>query len=238
MASLSRFVRIVSPALQHVRAASIAARVIAPTPKSLTAAEHIALERQYSAHNCDTSPVVLSRGKGVHVWDVDGKRYLDCLASYAAVNQGHCHPEIVGALIDQAKQITLTSRAFHNDALGEYSKFMTEYFGYERMLPMNTGVEAWETAVKVSRRWGYDVKKIPKNEARVVFAVGCFHGRSIAACSASSDPNSYGGFGPFVPNFDKVPFNDLPALEAAISNPNVAAFVVEPILGEGGVIIP
>jgi ornithine--oxo-acid transaminase len=173
-----------------VRAASQAVRA-APVQKKLTSQEHIALERQYSAHNCDTLPVVLSRGKGVHVWDVEGKRYLDCLASYACVNQGHSHPVLIDALLKQAEQIALTSRAFHNDALGEYAKFMTEYFGYERMLPMNTGVEAWETACKLARRWGYDVKGIPANQARLVFANGCFHGRSIAACSASSDPNSY-----------------------------------------------
>lgn len=222
----------------RVRRASQAARVMEEAPRKLTSKEHIALEHKYSAHNCEPLPVVLSRGKGALVWDVEGKQYIDCLASYACVNQGHSHPKIIDALETQAQKMTLSSRAFYNDALGEYAKFLTEYFGYERMLPMNTGVEAWETACKLARRWAYDVKGVPQNKARLVFAAGCFHGRTIAAVSASSDPNSFGGFGPYVANFDKIPFNDLEAVEKAVSDPNVAAYVCEPIQGEGGVIVP
>jgi ornithine--oxo-acid transaminase len=198
----------------------------------------IKLEHKYGAHNYEPIPVVLSKGKGVHVWDVEGNRYLDFLGAYAAVSQGHCHPKIIGALIRQCQQMTLTSRAFHNDALGEFDKFVTEYFGFERVLPMNTGVEAWETACKLARRWAYEVKGVPEHQARLVFADNNFHGRSIAACSASTDPDCYGNYGPLLPNFDKIPFNNLAALEKAVSNPNTAAFVCEPIQGEAGVIVP
>lgn len=195
-------------------------------------------EYKYGAHNYMPVPVVLSKGRGVYVWDVEGQQYLDFMGAYAAVNQGHCHPKIVSTLLKQAQELALTSRAFHNDALGEFVKFASDYFGYDRMLPMNTGVEAWETACKLSRRWAYDVKGVPANEARLVFARNNFHGRSIAACSASSDPDCYTGFGPLTPNFDKVPFNDLAALEKAISHPCTAAFIVEPIQGEAGVVVP
>ena len=196
------------------------------------------LEYKYGAHNYHPIPVVLAKGQGALVWDVEGKQYIDMLAAYAAVNQGHSHPRILAALVSQAQVMTLTSRAFYNDALGEYAKFLTEFFGYERMLPMNTGVEAWETACKLARRWAYDVKGVPANQARLVFANDNFHGRSIAACSASSDPDCYTGFGPFVPNFDKIPYNDLEALEKAVSHPNCAAYICEPIQGEAGVVVP
>ena len=178
-----------------------------------TAEECIALEDKYGANNYQPLPAVLSKGKGTKVWDVDGKEYFDFLSAYSAVNQGHCHPKIVGALIDQAQTLTLTSRAFHNDILGEYSEYITSYFGMDRVLPMNTGVEGGETAIKLARRWGYDVKGIPKNEARVIFANQNFWGRTLAAISSSNDPTAYGGFGPYMPGFSNIPFNDLKALE-------------------------
>jgi len=198
----------------------------------------IELEENYGAHNYHPLPVVLEKGEGVYVWDVDGKKYLDFLAAYSAVNQGHCHPRIVKALIDQAKKLTLTSRAFHNNVLGEYEKYITEYFGFDKVLPMNTGVEGAETAMKLARRWAYEVKKVPENKAKLVFAKGNFMGRTLAAISASNDPSSYGGFGPFMPGYELVNYNDLEALEQAIKDPNTAAFIVEPIQGEAGVIVP
>src|SRR6478736_4135024 len=170
----------------------------------------IELEDKYGAHNYHPLPVVLEKGEGVFVWDVEGKRYYDFLAAYSAVNQGHCHPKIVGALLDQAKKLTLTSRAFYNDSLGEYEKFITKFFGYDKVLPMNTGVEAVETAVKLARRWGYKVKGIPDNQAKIVFAAGNFWGRTLAAISSSTDPASYQNFGPFMPGFEVIPYNDLP----------------------------
>lgn len=221
--------------------AGSASSAVNPSSKTgvLTETERLIMqEYKYGAHNYMPIPVVLSKGKGVFVWDVEGNQYYDFMGAYAAVNQGHCHPKIIATLIQQAQVITLTSRAFHNDALGEFVKFATEFFGYDRMLPMNTGVEAWETACKLSRRWAYDVKGIPENQARLIFARDNFHGRSIAACSASIDPDCYTGYGPLVPQFDKIPFNDLVALEKAVSNPNTAAFIVEPIQGEAGVILP
>lgn len=196
------------------------------------------LEEKYGAHNYKPIPVVLERGEGVFVWDVEGKRYYDFLAAYSAVNQGHCHPRLLKVLNEQAAKITLTSRAFYNSVLGEYEKFITTYFGYDKVLPMNTGVEGGETAVKLARRWGYDVKGIKENKARVVFAKGNFWGRTMAAISSSTDPNSYKGFGPFMPGYDLVPYNDLAALEKAIQDPDVAAFMVEPIQGEAGVVVP
>jgi ornithine--oxo-acid transaminase len=200
--------------------------------------ELIALEDRFGAHNYHPLPVVLDRGEGVYVWDVDGKRYFDFLSAYSAVNQGHCHPKIISALVEQASKLTLTSRAFHNDCLGEYEKYITSYFGYNKVLPMNTGVEAVETAVKLARRWGYRVKGIPDNQAKIVFVEGNFHGRTISAISASTDPDSYGGFGPYVPGYVIVPFNDLAALDQALSDPHVAGFVFEPIQGEAGVLVP
>lgn len=184
-------------------------------------------------------PVVLNRGQGVHVWDCEGKQYLDFLSAYSAVNQGHCHPRLVEALTKQAAKLTLTSRAFHNDILGRYEEYITKLFKYDRVLPMNSGVEACESAVKLARRWGYDVKGIPPNQATVVVAQNNFWGRSIAAVSSSTDPECYVGFGPMVPGFCVVPYNDVRALEMVLeSNPNVAAFMVEPIQGEAGVVVP
>ncbi|KAI6231751.1 Ornithine--oxo-acid aminotransferase [Aphelenchoides besseyi] len=195
-------------------------------------------ERRFGAHNYKSLPVVLARGKGIYVWDVEGKCYFDFLSAYSAINQGHCHPRLVEVMRQQASQLTLTSRAFYNNVLGEYEEFMSQTFGYDKVLPMNTGVECCETAVKLARRWAYEVKGVAENEARVVFAHGNFWGRSIAAVSASTDPESFSGFGPFVPNFDSIPFDDVGALEEAISKPNVAAFMLEPVQGEAGVIVP
>jgi ornithine--oxo-acid transaminase len=197
------------------------------------------LEHQYGAHNYHPLPVVISKGKGVIVWDVEGKEYLDFLSAYSAVNQGHCHPAIIKALLNQASNITLTSRAFHNDLLGEYEKFITQYFGFDKVLPMNTGVEGGETAIKLARRWGYDVKKIRENEAELLFVEGNFWGRTMAAISSSNDPSSYKGFGPFMPGFSLIPYNDIAALENAFkTNKNIAGFMLEPIQGEAGVVIP
>ncbi len=196
------------------------------------------LEDKYGAHNYHPLPVVLEKGKGVFLWDVDGKRYYDFLSGYSAVNQGHCHPAIIDVLVQQASKLTLTSRAFHNDRLGEYEKYITEYFGYDKVLPMNTGVEAVETAIKLTRRWGYLVKGIPENKAKIIVCAQNFHGRTTTVISFSSDPSSYTRFGPFMPGFEIIPFNDLPALEKALQDPNVAGFLVEPIQGEAGVVVP
>eukprot|EP01012_Entosiphon_sulcatum_P069106 TRINITY_DN996_c0_g1_i1.p2 TRINITY_DN996_c0_g1~~TRINITY_DN996_c0_g1_i1.p2 ORF type:complete len:453 (+),score=126.26 TRINITY_DN996_c0_g1_i1:37-1359(+) len=196
------------------------------------------LEDKYGAHNYHPLPVVLNKGKGVHVWDVDGKQYYDFLSAYSAVNQGHSHPKILKAMAEQAEKVTLTSRAFYNDALGEYEEYITKLLGFDKVLPMNTGVEGGETAVKLARRWAYDVKGVPKHQAKVVFAEQNFWGRSLTACSSSSDPDCYGGFGPFMPGLQLIPYNDLNALEQAISDPNTAAFMVEPIQGEAGVVVP
>lgn len=198
----------------------------------------IELEDTYGAHNYHPIPVVLERGEGVYVWDVNGKKYYDFLAAYSAVNQGHCHPRIIKALINQAQKLTLTSRAFYNSILGEYEKYITSYFGYDKVLPMNTGVEGGETALKLARRWAYDVKGVEKNKAKVVFAKGNFWGRTLAAISSSNDPSSFEGFGPFLPGYELVDYNNLNALEEAIKHPNTAAFMVEPVQGEAGVIVP
>lgn len=200
--------------------------------------EYISLENEYGAHNYHPLPVVLSKGEGVFVWDVDGNKYFDFLSAYSAVNQGHCHPKIIQALHDQSQRITLTSRAFHNDQLGPFEKYITELLDFDRVLPMNTGVEGGETAIKLARKWGYTVKGIPSNQAKIVFASGNFWGRTIAAISSSQDPDSYGDFGPFVPGFEIVPYNDLEALDKALQDGHVAAFMVEPIQGEAGVIVP
>jgi ornithine--oxo-acid transaminase len=196
------------------------------------------LESNYGAHNYHPLPVVLSKGSGVFLWDVEGKRYFDFLSGYSAVNQGHCHPKIIQALVEQAQHLTLTSRAFHNNLLGEYEKYITELFGYDKVLPMNTGVEGGETAIKLARRWAYVKKGVTENKARIVFAENNFWGRTLAAISSSTDPSSYSQFGPFMPGFDLVPYNDLAALEKALQNPEVAAFMVEPIQGEAGVVVP
>ena len=200
--------------------------------------QYIDLEEKHGAHNYHPLPVVLNRGEGVFVWDVDGKRYYDFLSGYSAVNQGHCHPKIIAALTQQAQQLTLTSRAFHSNLLGGYEKYITDYFGYDKVLPMNTGVEAGETAVKLARRWGYKVKGIADNQAKIVFAEGNFWGRTLAAISSSTDASSYEKFGPFMPGFEIVAYNDLPALENALQDKNVAAFMFEPIQGEAGVVVP
>ncbi|MBC7652020.1 MAG: ornithine--oxo-acid transaminase [Deinococcales bacterium] len=207
-------------------------------PLSERSAYYLHLEEQFGAHNYHPLPVVLDRGEGVFLYDVDGKRYYDFLSGYSAVNQGHCHPKIIDALTKQASKLTLTSRAFHNNLLGEYSKYITAYFGYDKVLPMNTGVEGGETAIKLARRWAYDKKGVAENQAKIIFAEGNFWGRTLAAISSSTDPSSYKGFGPFMPGFDIVPYNDIPALEVAFKDKNVAAFMVEPIQGEAGVVLP
>ncbi len=198
----------------------------------------IELEEKYGAHNYHPLPVVLSKGEGVFCWDVEGKKYFDFLSGYSAVNQGHCHPVIIKALIEQAQKLTLTSRAFYNDLLGEYEKYITEYFSYDKVLPINTGVEAVETALKLSRKWAYEVKGIEENKARIITCSQNFHGRTISVVSFSSDPTAKHNFGPFVEGFDEIPYNDLAALETALQNKNVAAFLFEPIQGEAGVVVP
>lgn len=204
----------------------------------LSSQQIIALEEKYGAHNYHPLPVVLAKGKGVHVWDVEGKEYLDFLSSYSAVNQGHCHPRIVKSMQEQAEVLTLTSRAFHSNLLGVYMEYITQLLGYDKVLPMNTGVEACETAFKLARRWGYDVKGIENNKAVIVVCENNFWGRSIAAISSSTDPSSYGGFGPYVPGIVKIPYNNIAALEEALQDKNVAAFMAEPIQGEAGVVVP
>lgn len=199
---------------------------------------YLQLEEKFGAHNYHPVPVVLERGEGIFLWDVDGSRYFDFLSGYSAVNQGHCHPRIINALIEQSKKLTLTSRAFHSNLLGEYEQFITRYFGYDKVLPMNTGVEGGETAIKLARRWGYAKKGIPENGAKIIFAEGNFWGRTLAAISSSTDPTSYKSFGPYMPGFELVPYNDLTSLEKAFQDNNVAAFMVEPIQGEAGVVVP
>ena len=198
----------------------------------------IDLEYNHGAHNYKPIPVVLSKGEGVYLWDVDGKKYFDFLSAYSAVNQGHCHPEILKVLNSQANKLTLTSRAFYNDVLGVYEKYITNLFKYDKVLPMNTGVEGGETAIKLARKWGYLKKKIPHNKARIVFANGNFWGRTLAAISSSDDPSSYKDFGPYMPGYDIIPYNDLISLEEKLKNHNTAAFMIEPIQGEAGVIVP
>jgi len=204
----------------------------------LTPQNIIDLEYKFGAHNYHPLPVVLKEGKGVFVWDVEGKKYYDFLSAYSAVNQGHCHPSIIKALVDQSKKLTLTSRAFHNNILGKYEKYITSLFGYDKVLPMNTGVEGGETAVKLARKWGYELKKIPVNKAKIIFVEGNFWGRTLAAISSSTDPSSTTGFGPFMPGYEIIPYNNIAALENALRDPNVAAFMVEPIQGEAGVVVP
>ncbi|XP_030079565.1 ornithine aminotransferase, mitochondrial [Drosophila hydei] len=197
-----------------------------------------AREKKYGAHNYHPLPVALSRGEGVHVWDVEGKRYYDYLSAYSAVNQGHCHPKIIRALTEQSQKLALTSRAFYSDVLGEYEEYITKFFGYDKVLPMNTGVEGCETACKLARKWGYVKKQIPENKAKIIFARNNFWGRTLAAISASNDPSSYEGFGPYMPGFELIDYNNLAALEQALQDPTVCAFMVEPIQGEAGVIVP
>jgi ornithine--oxo-acid transaminase len=209
------------------------------TTAAMTRSEELMnLEDRYGAHNYHPIPAVLDRGEGVFVWDVEGKQYYDFLSAYSAVNQGHCHPRIVAALTTQAQKLTLTSRAFYNDVLGEYERYITRYFGYDKVLPMNTGVEGGETALKLARRWGYVKKRIPANQAKMVFVEGNFWGRTLAAISSSTDPDSYTNFGPYLPGYVIVPYNNLAALEQALSDPHVAGFMFEPIQGEAGVVVP
>lgn len=198
----------------------------------------IALEEKYGAHNYHPLPVVLQKGEGVFVWDVDGKKYYDFLSGYSAVNQGHCHPKIISTLTEQAQKLTLTSRAFHSNMLGEYERFITNYFGYDKVLPMNTGVEAVETAIKLCRKWAYEVKGIPQNEAKIIVCDGNFHGRTTSVISFSSDPTAKTNFGPYMPGFINIPFNDLTALAAVLQQKDIAGFLFEPIQGEAGVIVP
>lgn len=200
--------------------------------------KYLQLEEQYGAHNYHPLPVVLSKGSGVFVWDVDDKRYFDFLSGYSAVNQGHCHPKIIAAFIEQAQKLTLTSRAFHSDLLGEYAQYITNYFGYDKVLPMNTGVEAVETALKLARRWGYEVKGIEANKAKIIVCAQNFHGRTLNVVSFSTDPSSRVNFGPFMPGYEVVEYNNIAALQAALQDKNVAGFLVEPIQGEAGVVVP
>lgn len=204
----------------------------------LTSQQLIQLEETYGAHNYHPLPVVLAKGQGPFVWDVEGKKYFDFLSAYSAVNQGHCHPKIVNALIEQAQKLTLTSRAFFNDSLGVYEKFITEYFGYDKVMPMNTGVEADETALKLCRKWAYQKKGIPDGEAKIIACEGNFHGRTITVISMSTDPDAYREYGPYTPGFIKIPYNNLDALAEALEDQHVAGFLVEPIQGEAGVYVP
>ena len=204
----------------------------------ITSQEAMDLENKYGAHNYHPLPVVLSKGEGVYVWDLEGKKYYDFLSAYSAVNQGHCHPKIVNALTDQAQKLTLTSRAFHNDILGKYEEYITKLFGYDKILPMNTGVEGGETALKLCRKWAYKVKGVPENKAKILFAENNFWGRTLAAVSSSTDPSAYDDYGPYLPGFEIIKYNDLNALEKALQDPNVAGFMVEPIQGEAGVVVP
>jgi len=211
-----------------------------PVTHTITAQtqQYLEKEEQYGAHNYHPLPVVLTRGKGVFVWDVEDRRYYDYLSGYSAINQGHCHPRIIATFIEQAQRLTLTSRAFYNDVLGEYEEFITRLFNYDKALPMNTGVEAVETALKLARRWGYEVKGIPQNKAKIIVCENNFHGRTISVISFSSDPGSIRNFGPFTPGFEVIPYNDLHALDIALQDPDVVGFLVEPIQGEAGVIVP
>ncbi len=206
--------------------------------KTKKSGDYIAIENQYGAHNYHPLPVVLSRGQGASVWDVEGKKYFDFLSAYSAVNQGHCHPHIIKALTDQAAQLTLTSRAFYNDQLGRFEKFAAEFFGFDKLLPMNSGAEAVETALKLCRKWGYEKKGVPINKAKIVFVSGNFHGRTLGVISASVDPSSTGGFGPYMPGYQVIPYNDLASLGTALLDPEVVGFICEPIQGEAGVIVP
>jgi ornithine--oxo-acid transaminase len=205
---------------------------------SIKGQQFLELEEKYGAHNYHPLPVVLERGMGVHVWDVDGKKYFDFLSGYSAINHGHCHPAILSVFMEQAQKLTLTSRAFHNDQLGVYAKFITDYFGYDKVLPMNTGVEAVETAIKLCRKWAYEVKKVEKEKAIIIVCEGNFHGRTSTVISFSSDAGSKDNFGPYTPGFVSIPFNDISALSAALAQKNVAGFLVEPIQGEAGVVVP
>ncbi len=204
----------------------------------MTSKDYMDKEARYGAHNYHPLPVVLEKGEGVYVWDVEGKKYFDFLSAYSAVNQGHCHPKIIEAMTKQAQKLTLTSRAFYNNVLGEFEEYVTKYFGYDKVLPMNTGAEADETALKLARKWAYEVKKVPENEAKIIVCENNFHGRTITIISMSTDPDAYKGFGPYTPGFVTIPYNNIDALKKELEDPNVAAFLVEPIQGEAGVYVP
>lgn len=208
------------------------------TLKTIDSKTAMELEDKYGAHNYHPVPVVLCRGEGIYLWNPEGERFIDCLSAYSAVNQGHCHPRMIQAMTEQCKRLTLTSRAFHSDKLGEFCKYATEYFGYQRVLPMNAGVEGGETALKLARRWGYLHKNIPDEKAKIVFVEGNFWGRTLAAVSSSTDPTCKAGFGPYMPGFEVIPYDDVPALEKALKDPHVAGFMFEPIQGEAGVNVP
>ncbi|XP_023686688.1 ornithine aminotransferase, mitochondrial [Paramormyrops kingsleyae] len=243
LSRLNHVLRQAAPSLSRgmrssTRPASTAAPAARRTERPLSSEEVYAREEKYGAHNYHPLPVALQKGEGIYVWDVEGRRYFDFLSAYSAVNQGHCHPKIIAALSAQASQLTLTSRAFYSNVLGEYEEFITTMFGYQKVLPMNTGVEGGETACKLARKWAYTVKGVPKYKAKIIFATGNFWGRTMAAISSSTDPSSYDGFGPFMPGFELIPYNDIPALERALQDQNVAAFMVEPIQGEAGVVVP
>ncbi|GLD97166.1 hypothetical protein PINS_up005849 [Pythium insidiosum] len=232
--------RLPAAAARQLRSKSSTAAALSNDDHVWTSQDYIEREERVGAHNYHPLPVVLQRGKGCKVWDVEGREYYDFLSAYSAVNQGHCHPKILNALVEQASKLTLTSRAFYNDVLGEYEEFMTELLGFDRILPMNTGVEGGETAIKLARRWAYDVKGVKENQAVVVFAKNNFWGRTMSAISASNDPDAFGGFGPYMPGFTSVPYNDITALETLFEQQgkNIAAFMVEPIQGEAGVVVP
>ena len=208
------------------------------TEKKMTQQDYIDREEKYGAHNYHPLPVVLEKGEGIYVWDIEGEKYFDFLSAYSAVNQGHCHPRIINALTEQAKDLTLTSRAFYSSVLGEFEEYITKYFGFDKVLPMNTGAEADETALKLCRKWAYEKKGVPENQAKIIVCEGNFHGRTISIISMSTDPDSYKGFGPYTPGFVTVPYNDLDALAKELEDPNVAGFLVEPIQGEAGVFVP
>jgi len=224
--------------LSRLRGVTSSIKYTGVARRGLSTGEIITREDKFGAQNYHPLPVALARGKGVHVWDVEGKRYFDFLSAYSAVNQGHCHPRIIAALKSQADVLTLTSRAFYNDVLGEFEEYATKLFGFDRLLAMNTGVEGGETALKLARKWGYKVKGIPKNQAKVIFAENNFWGRTLAAVSSSTDPSAYSDYGPFMPGFTTVPYNNLQALEEQLKDPNTCAFMVEPIQGEAGVMVP
>ncbi len=212
--------------------------MIATTSISPITQRYLELEERYGAHNYHPLPVVLTRGEGVYVWDVDGKRYYDFLSGYSALNQGHCHPKIIQSFIEQSQKLTLTSRAFHSDMLGEYEQYITSYFGYDKVLPMNTGVEAVETALKLARKWGYEVKGVAENKAKILVCSDNFHGRTLNVISFSTDPSSTTNFGPYMPGYEVVEYNNIASLQVALQDSNVVGFLVEPIQGEAGVVVP
>ncbi|XP_053407507.1 ornithine aminotransferase, mitochondrial-like [Mercenaria mercenaria] len=237
---LSRLYRPLVAASQRISQTAVRCTSSGVKPAKIGQKSEAIFEREdrYGAHNYAPLGVALNKGQGVFVWDVDGNKYFDFLSAYSAVNQGHCHPRIIKALVDQAHKLTLTSRAFYNNLLGEYEQYITNLFGYDKVLPMNTGVEGGETACKLARKWAYKVKGITKNHAKIIFAEGNFWGRTLAAVSSSTDPSAYEDYGPYMPGFEIVPYNDLEALELKLKDPNVCAFMVEPIQGEAGVVVP